>query len=158
MFFYTSVKDAELVARKMEVMDNVIPSSNASMAESLYLLGNILGKPEYVGMSGQMLTNMKDQTLKHTSYHGKWANLMLKYIESPYELVISGRDAKKFQRDFNNDFYPNVLVLGSEQESDLPLLKNRFNSETTSFYLCKDKACFLPTSNINEIIKRIDVK
>tara|TARA_R110001583_G_scaffold24456_3_gene89168 strand:+ start:17368 stop:19488 length:2121 start_codon:yes stop_codon:yes gene_type:complete len=158
MFFYTSVKDAELIARKMEVMDNVIPSSNASMAESLYLLGNILGKLEYVGMSGQMLTNMKDQTLKYTSYHGKWANLMLKHIESPYELVISGKDAKKFQRDFNNNFYPNVLVLGSEQESDLPLLKNRFSNETTSFYLCKDKACFLPTSNINEVIKRIDVK
>jgi len=53
MFFYTSVKDAELIARKMEVMDNVIPSSNASMAESLYLLGNILGKPEYVECQGR---------------------------------------------------------------------------------------------------------
>ncbi|MRT93258.1 thioredoxin domain-containing protein [Ancylomarina sp. 16SWW S1-10-2] len=158
MFFYTSIKDAELVARKMEVMDNVIPSSNASMAESLYLLGNILGKQAYIGISEQMLSNMKEQTLKYLSYHGKWANLMLKQIESPYELVISGKNAKKFQRDFNTSFYPNVLVLGSEHESDLPLLKNRFSNEITSFYLCKDKACFLPTSNINEIIKRIDVK
>jgi uncharacterized protein YyaL (SSP411 family) len=158
MFFYTSVKDAELVARKMEVMDNVIPSSNASMAESLYLLGNLLGKQEYVEMSEQMLANMSDHTLKFTSYHGKWASLMLKYIESPYELVISGKDAKKFQRDFNTNFHPNVLIIGSEQESDLPLLKNRFSNETTSFYLCKDKACFLPTSDLNEIIKHIDVK
>ena len=158
MFFYTSVEDAALVARKMEVMDNVIPSSNASMAESLYLLGNILGKQEYVDMSGQMLSNMKAHTLKYTSYHGKWANLMLKHIESPYELVISGKDAKKFQRHFNNYYYPNVLILGSEQESELPLLKNRFSNKGTSFYLCKDKACFLPTSNINEVIKHIDVK
>ena len=158
MFFYTSVEDAKLVARKMEVMDNVIPSSNASMAESLYLLGHILGEEKYVEMSGQMLANMKDHTLKYLSYHGKWANLMLKQIESPYELVISGPDAKQVQKEFNKRFYPNVLILGSEKESELPLLKNRFNNETTSLYLCKDKACFLPTSNINEVVRRIDLK
>jgi len=158
MFFYTSKEDAALVARKMEVMDNVIPSSNASIAESLYLLGNILGKEQYVTLSGQMLANMKEHTLKYLSYHGKWANLMLRQIESPYELVISGVDARQVQKEFNKRFYPNVLILGSEKESELPLLKNRFNFETTSLYLCKDKACFLPTSSMEEVIKRIDLK
>jgi len=158
MFFYTSVEDAALVARKMEVMDNVIPSSNASMAESLYLLGHILGEDKYVELSEQMLANMKDHALKYLSYHGKWANLMLKQIESPYELVISGKSAKYVQKEFNKRFYPNVLILGSEKESDLPLLKNRFNNEKTSLYLCKDKACFLPTSNMDEVIRRIDLK
>ncbi len=158
MFFYTSKEDAALVARKMEVMDNVIPSSNASMSESLYLLGHILGKEQYLELSGQMLANMKEHTLKYLSYHGKWANLMLKQIESPYELVISGVDAKQVQKEFNKRFYPNVLILGSEKESELPLLKNRFNYETTSLYLCKDKACFLPTSSMEEVIKRIDLK
>jgi len=158
MFFYTSKEDAALVARKMEVMDNVIPSSNASIAESLYLLGNILGKEQYVTLSGQMLANMKEHTLKYLSYHGKWANLMLRQIESPYELVISGVDARQVQKEFNKRFYPNVLILGSEKESELPLLKSRFNYETTSLYLCKDKACFLPTSSMEEVIKRIDLK
>ncbi|MCZ4693870.1 thioredoxin domain-containing protein [Ancylomarina euxinus] len=158
MFFYTSVEDAKLVARKMEVMDNVIPSSNASMAESLYLLGHLLEDEKYVELSGQMLANMKEHTLKYLSYHGKWANLMLKQIESPYELVISGSDARQYQKEFNKRFYPNVLILGSEKESELPLLKNRFNNEITSFYLCKDKACFAPTSNMEEVIRRIDLK
>ena len=158
MFFYTSAEDSGLVARKMEVMDNVIPSSNAAMAESLYRLGNLLGNEYYVETSEQMLDNMKEQTLKYLSYHGKWANLMLKQIESPYELVISGKKARSLQMEFNKRFYPNVLILGSEKESDLPLLKNRFSNETTSLYLCKDKACFLPTSNLDEIIKRIDIK
>ena len=158
MFFYTSIEDAELVARKMEVMDNVIPSSNASMAESLYLLGNLLDKDEYVGMSGQMLANMKEQVLKYLPYHGKWAMLMLKHIQSPYELVISGQKAAEFQKEFSQNFYPNVLVLGSDKKSELPLLKNRFSNEKTSFYLCKDKVCFLPTSSLKEVVERIDVK
>ncbi|RXQ93987.1 thioredoxin domain-containing protein [Ancylomarina salipaludis] len=158
MFFYTSSEDSGLVARKMEVMDNVIPSSNASMAESLYQLGHLLGNEKYVEISAQMLANMKEQTLKYLSYHGKWANLILKQIESPYELVISGKEARSFQKAFNKRFLPNVLILGSEKESDLPLLKNRFSNKTTSLYLCKDKACFLPTSNLDEVIKRIDIK
>jgi len=158
MFFYTSAEDVKLVARKMEVMDNVIPSSNASMAESLYLLGSIIGNDEYTGMAGQMLANMKEQVLKYLPYHGKWAILMLKHIHSPYELVISGEKAKEFQKEFSRNFYPNVLIVGSEKESDLPLLKNRFSNKTTSFYLCKDKVCFLPTSSLKEVEEHIDVK
>ena len=156
MFFYTSIKDAKLVARKMEVMDNVIPSSNASMAESLFLLGNLLGKNQYLEMSEQMLANMKEQVLKYIPYHGKWGNLMLKQIQAPYELIITGKKAKEFQKIFNKDFYPHVLLVGSEKESKLPLLRNRFSNETISFYLCKDKVCFLPTSNLTEIIERIN--
>jgi len=155
MFFYTSIEDIELVARKMEVMDNVIPSSNASMAESLFLLGNLLGKDQYIEMSAQMLANMKAQVLKHLPYHGKWAMLMLKRIQSPYELVIAGEKAKAFQKEFSRNYYPNVLVLGCDKASDLPLLKNRFSNKITSFYLCKDKVCFLPTSNLKEIVERI---
>ncbi|MDE5421775.1 thioredoxin domain-containing protein [Ancylomarina sp. DW003] len=156
MFFYTSDEDTQLVARKMEVMDNVTPSSNASMAEVLFSMGNLLGRNDYLEISRQMLANMKEHVFKYIFYHGKWGNLMLKQIYTPFELVILGEKAKKYQREFNKNYYPNVIVLGSEKESDLPLLKNRFSKKKTSFYLCKDKSCFLPTSNIDEIIERIN--
>src|SRR5690606_23610890 len=39
MFYYTSDLDPALVARKMEVPDNVIPSSNSQMARNLFVLG-----------------------------------------------------------------------------------------------------------------------
>jgi uncharacterized protein YyaL (SSP411 family) len=39
MFFYTSAKGEALIARKHEVMDNVIPSSNSVMAQNLQKLG-----------------------------------------------------------------------------------------------------------------------
>ena len=40
MFYYTSDDHSDLIARKMEITDNVIPSSNSEMAMNLYLLGN----------------------------------------------------------------------------------------------------------------------
>jgi uncharacterized protein YyaL (SSP411 family) len=37
MFFYTHNNHSNLIARKMEVADNVIPSSNSEMAKSILL-------------------------------------------------------------------------------------------------------------------------
>ena len=42
MFYFTSRLDPELVARKMEINDNVIPASNSVMANVLYDLGTLL--------------------------------------------------------------------------------------------------------------------
>ncbi|MFI5135878.1 MAG: thioredoxin domain-containing protein, partial [Chitinophagales bacterium] len=39
MFFFTSDEAPSLIARKMEVNDNVIPASNSSMAKALFTLG-----------------------------------------------------------------------------------------------------------------------
>jgi len=46
MFYYTSDQDEALIARKMELSDNVIPGSNSVMAEVLYLLGQYLYNDE----------------------------------------------------------------------------------------------------------------
>ena len=51
MFYYTSVNSENLVVRKMEVADNVIPSSNAVMAEVLYDLSIYFENNDYLEKS-----------------------------------------------------------------------------------------------------------
>ena len=41
MFFFTSNDHESLIARKMEINDNVIPASNSAMAKCLFLLGHL---------------------------------------------------------------------------------------------------------------------
>ena len=54
MFFFTS--NLTLVARKMEVNDNVIPSSCSEMANNLFLLGHYLNKTLQIMLA--MLNNI----------------------------------------------------------------------------------------------------
>src|SRR5690554_3443806 len=50
MFFFTD-KDTELLTRKLEVNDNVIPASNSVMAHNLFKLGKLYHSDKYVQMS-----------------------------------------------------------------------------------------------------------
>ena len=65
MFYYTSDLDPKLINRKIEITDNVIPSSNSVMAENLYLLGVYFFNDDYKEKSRQMLKNVKEYLLQY---------------------------------------------------------------------------------------------
>ncbi|PXY01290.1 thioredoxin domain-containing protein [Marinifilum breve] len=155
MFFYTSDEDPELIARKMELMDNVIPSSNSSMAKSLFLLGTYLEEEAYIERSKQMLANVYERMLKVPSYHFNWGQLFFNLANSTYELVVVGDLAIGEKQKLESLFLPNVLISGSLTESDLPLLKNRYVPKQTTFYLCKNRTCKIPVTSVEELLKQL---
>ena len=155
MFFFTSDLDPQLVARKMEINDNVIPASNSVMANALFDLGTILDKENYKKMSIKMLNNIKPEMDSYASGYANYATLMLKQVSPYYEVAIIGKDAHKKTMEMNTKYYPNTLFIGSFKESDLELLKGKYVEETTMIYVCENKVCQLPTTNIMEAIKLI---
>lgn len=69
MFYYTSDLDAALIARKMEITDNVIPSSNSEMAKNLFVLGQYFYDDEYIRKSEKMLINVGQDAFKGGAYY-----------------------------------------------------------------------------------------
>ena len=58
-FFYFSASEAEkLIARKKELFDNVIPSSNSIMARNLLVLGQMTNRKNYTLIAERMLIGM----------------------------------------------------------------------------------------------------
>ncbi|WP_282013569.1 thioredoxin domain-containing protein [Marinifilum flexuosum] len=155
MFFYTSDEDPDLIARKMELLDNVIPSSNSSIAKSLFVLGIYLEKETYKERSKQMLANVYERMLKVSSYHFNWGQLFFYLANSTYELVIMGDLAMDEKQKIESLFLPNVLIAGSLTESELPLLKNRYVANQTTFYLCKNRSCKIPVTNVEELLDQL---
>jgi len=155
MFFFTSDLDPELIARKMEINDNVIPASNSVIANSLFDLGTILGKDNYKEMSIKMLNNVKPEMNSYASGYANYATLMLKQIHPYYEVAVVGKDADVKTLELNTKYNPNKLFIGSFGESDLELLEGKYVEGTTMIYVCENKVCQLPTSDIMEAIKLI---
>ena len=155
MFFFTSDLDPELVARKMEINDNVIPASNSVMANSLFDLGTILGKDNYKEMSIKMLNNVKPEMDSYASGYANYATLMLKQVSPYYEIAIVGEDAHDKTMEMNTRYNPNTLFIGSFKESNLELLEGKYVEGTTMIYVCENKVCQLPTTEIKEALKQI---
>ena len=155
MFYFTSKLDPELVARKMEINDNVIPASNSVMANVLYDLGTLLDKGEYKLKAIIMANNVKPDMEKYASGYANYASLMLKEIVPYYEVAIVGKDAHKKALEFNEEYHPNKLVLGSIKESNMELLQEKYVQGRTIIYVCENKACQLPTTSIIEALKLV---
>ena len=153
MFFFTSDLDPKLVARKMEINDNVIPASNSVIANSLFDLGIILDNNNYQKMAITMLNNVKPKMSSYATGYANYATLFIKVVQPYFEVAIVGDDANKTALDFNKLYAPNKITLGSTKQSSLPLLQNKFINGETIIYVCEDKVCQLPTSNIIEAQK-----
>jgi uncharacterized protein YyaL (SSP411 family) len=153
MFYFTSKLDPELVARKMEINDNVIPASNSVMANVLYDLGTLLDNRIYKQKAIIMANNVKPDMEKYASGYANYATLMLKEIVPFYEVAIVGKDAHKKALDLNADYHPNKLVLGSTKESNMELLQEKYVQGSTMIYVCENKACQMPTTSIIKALK-----
>ena len=155
MFYFTSDLDNPLVARKMEVYDNVIPASNSSMAKGLFYLGHYFDRENYLKMADNMLNNVVPGMGRYPSGHSNWSQLMLHRTLPFYEVAISGKEAVTKREELTQNFLPNTLLIGSEADSKLPLLENKYVKGETMIYVCLDKVCQLPVSEVAEALKQI---
>lgn len=155
-FFYNSNKDPKLISRKMELSDNVIPSSNSQMALNLYLLGTYFDNQEYINKSKQMLSTMITNVKKNPAYYSNWASLALMINTKPLEVAIVGKDLRKLAAQLNRVYLPNLIIMGSEKTENLPLLNHKYIEGETYIYVCKDKMCKLPVLNVKDAINQIN--
>lgn len=157
LFFYTSASDEQLIARKKEIFDNVIPASNSVMAGVLHRLGAMLDHPRYTTLARAMVNKMSDWIVNETQDMANWALAYADMCSPLAEMAIVGKDALSFRKQFAERYIPASLLLGTATRSDLPLLKSReaINSQTTIF-VCFEKACRLPVHTVNEALVQLN--
>ncbi len=155
MFYFTSEKDTKLIARKMEVEDNVMPSSNSMMAKNLFKLSHYYDNAYYSKVSTQMLNNMTKDIQNYGSAYSNWLDLYSNFTEQYFEIAISGENSKKVLKEINQKYIPNKLICGSISDSNLPLLENRFVNGRTLIYVCVNKTCQLPTEDVTTAFQQI---
>jgi len=156
MFWFTSDLDPPLIARKMEVTDNVIPASNSSMAKGLFRLGHLLDRQDLLDISEQQLKNMTDQMVTYGSSYSNWGMLMLDQVNPFYEVAITGNGALEFNKQFGQHYIPNKMLLGAKNNSELPLLEGKFFDGASTIFVCVNKSCQLPVESVDEALKQIE--
>ena len=155
MFYFTSDRANNLIARKTEVYDDVIPSSNSVLASSLFKLGHYYSNKVYSDLAKQMLSNINTDIIKSPSSYTNWLLLYLNYSNSFYEVAISGINSKEKLKDLDEFYIPNILISGSQSNSNLPLLKNKFIEDDTYIYVCVNGTCKMPVTTIDKAVKQI---
>ena len=154
MFWFKSNKDEQLIAKKQENSDNVIPASNSVMAHNLFILSKLTYNQEFEKTGKQMLSNI----LPHIEYGQSYSNWLRLYLYETYpfyEIAATGKNFRALTIELRKTYIPNKLILGAEKKSDLPLLENKFLEEETIF-VCQNKTCQLPVKLVTDALKQIN--
>jgi uncharacterized protein YyaL (SSP411 family) len=156
IFYFTADDKEQLIARKSEIMDGVIPSSNSVMARNLKKLGLLFDDAEYLEISSQLLRNIMPHMEKYGSAYSNWAMLLLDEVFGVYEVAVTGPGYENIRVEIENNYIPNKIILGGTKGS-LTLLVDKFGNKTQVF-ICKDKTCSLPVYNTVDALKQINAR
>ena len=158
MYFYTSDQDAALIARKMELSDNVIPASNSVIARNLHRLGTLYYDQAMVTKAKQMMANMTNDitSTQQPNFYSNWCQLYATLVQPPYEIAVLGKDANAKAAAMQKSYLPNALFLGGATEGNLTLLTDKLQEGETMIYVCQNKVCKLPTTDTDKAITLMD--
>jgi len=148
-FYFVSHQGEALIARKYELLDNVIPASNSVMVRQLFKLASLFDEPRYQTVAEQILANVFPQIKSYGSAYSNWCIQLLEHIFGTKEIAITGpADTEAFREAIDDYYIPNKLLLGGQSEN-LPLLKGRVGLKNQIF-ICENKTCSLPVDNLKD--------
>ena len=155
MFYYTSNLDPALIARKMEITDNVIPSSNSAMAKNLFILGQYFYNDDYIHKASAMLSNVKQDAVNGRAYYANWDILMAWLAAEPFEVAILGNDFAVKRKELDTHYLPNIFLSGGNSEGSLSLLEGKLVPGKTTIYICRNKSCKFPVTEVGKAVEQI---
>lgn len=156
-FYFTADNSEQLIVRKKELLDNVVPASNSVMAHNLFRAGILMDEASYRSKADAMLAGITGLFKKEPGALANWGILLSNNADTFYEIAITGKEANAYRAYIDRHYKPNKIFTGTETESELPLLKDRekINDQTT-IYVCVDQACQLPVNDADKAIEQME--
>jgi uncharacterized protein YyaL (SSP411 family) len=151
LFFYAS-DQSKLIVRKKEIGDNVVPSSNAIMAENLWVLGHLISNSEFTEISKNMVLKVQPLFKKYKMYFATWYKLKMAHLRSQTEIAIAGKNAIQTAKKLQQNFFPISHFYGGNNEN-LPQLKHKVKPNQLQYFVCKHQSCSKPLTDIEDFIQ-----
>ncbi len=153
LFFFTSVKQKDVVLRSKNIYDSTMPSGNAVMALNLMKLGFAFENDEYTAKADLMLKSVQNSVLKMPAPFGYWAKVLQIQFQGINEIAIIGENAFQQAHKIKQQFLPNALIMASMTPNDsFPLFRNR---PAGFLYLCRNYTCEKPVKTVEELLQLV---
>ena len=167
-FYLGSDKTEALIVRSITGYDGAIPSGNSIAAMNLLKLTRITGDVKWAEMADKTFNVFSNEIERAPTGFTSMVTAFLFESDRPKEIVIvgSGKDPETWAAldRIKSKYNPNKVILFKnidDTERELsPLAKWTATQQTidnkTTFYVCQDFACKIPTTDIKQAIKFIN--
>jgi uncharacterized protein YyaL (SSP411 family) len=156
LFYFKSHQDSQLVARKIDVNDDVISSSNSILAKCLMQIGYLFDEDKYHEICERMILGIQPKLEKHPMGYSNWLQVILFKYNGFNQLVCVGKEANNYLLGLHKQYLPNKLAVVVYAKSSIPLLADKQVTEAVNFYRCIDKSCGLPANSLTDFWHHIN--
>jgi uncharacterized protein YyaL (SSP411 family) len=160
-FFFTADDHERLIHRPKPFADEAIPSGNGVAAQTLTILGHLLGEPRYLEAASRTVQAAWPALERYPHAHGALLEALATTL-SPHEIVIlRGPQAEidDWRALLDTGYNPSRLVFAIDRtDHSLPgLLAERVPSDAgTIAYVCKGTSCRAPIDSLEQLTLELD--
>ena len=87
------------------------------------------------------------------SFYANWFQLWLDLVNPPYEVAVVGDNHDAIRKSISENYIPNAFLLGGKNEGELELLKGKLLEGETMIYVCQNKVCKLPVTEVDKALE-----
>ncbi len=166
---YISADDGEkLLVRSKVIYDGAIPSGNSVAVFNLLRLGHMTGKADYLTKAEGIIKSFSAEIGQHPAGHCQLMVALEFALNPNYEVVIVGKPQRKdtvaMLDALRKPFLPEKVMLfrpvdqntAAEITAIAPFTRSMAaqNGQATA-YVCREFACRLPTTSVDQMLKNI---
>ena len=146
---YYTKRNTKLIARKIDVDDDVMPSSNSVMAHNFYSLGYYFRNDRWIQNSKDMLQKVKGFISKYPGSYVNWMGLYYRILKGPTEISILGMEA------LNNSQVSQLHGIHNLVSYHREIAVSAAYSED-GIYLCKEHVCLPKMKTIEGVFTHLN--
>ena len=155
-FFFSDIRQKDVVVRKKEVYDGATPSGNATMAYNIYQLTILFNFPEWRQIPEKMLASLSDVIVRYPTSFGIWLNLLMEMTYGTDEIAVVGEDFSSLADEVLAEYIPHKVFMAAPKGIvELPLLAEKPSTNPPLIYLCKAYSCLKPVPHTSELMEFI---
>ncbi|MEL6559930.1 MAG: thioredoxin domain-containing protein, partial [Bacteroidota bacterium] len=142
-----------IIARRPQFAFDKGSETNSQLAMNLFQLGHYYYDSSYIKRVEKMLTGRLDELVSDPLSNANWGRLAIMMEKGLYEMAITGSDALVLRKEMANNYLPNAISLGTLEDENLLLLENKVKSGKSVIYVCQNKSCRLPVTNVSQALE-----
>jgi uncharacterized protein YyaL (SSP411 family) len=113
----------------------------------------LFDQQEWRNRAEMMLETVKDAAVKYPTSYGIWSNLLLEFTQGTHEILVLGPQALPVGKSILSHFIPNkVFMAATDATMGYPLMEGRFSASETLIFICRNYACSLPFTSLEEAV------
>lgn len=153
-FYFTPKNGEQLIARKTDLTDDVIPSANAIMSRNLMRLGLLSGEAKWLEIHDHMQAQMRPTALKNPAWYSYWLQNDYLRMQGAWQIVVSGPNAPENAAKIRREL-PDYLVVDANTQTFLPLALGKSSYQADKIYVCEWQMCHPAFENTELVLQFI---